>query len=76
MYFVRYVDPKAAKEARNFFGRLFGSGDEAGAAVRYRLSVRQASADKSVLAVQNAAGAADKSEPAQQMVQVLLAELR
>lgn len=76
VYFVRYVDPKAAKEARNFFGRLFGSGDEAGAAVRYRLSVRQASADKSVLAVQNATGVADKSEPAKQMVQVLLAELR
>ena len=76
VYFVRYVDRATASEPRNFFGRIFGSGDDAGTALRYRIAVKSPTVEKTVLAVQNATGAPDKGETAQQIVKVLLAELR
>lgn len=76
MYFVRYVDKSTSGQARSFFGRLFGSDDEAGTALRYRLALQASGNAKSVLAVQDAAGAPAKGETAQQIAKVLLAELR
>ncbi len=75
LYFVRYVDPKSQGSAKSFFTRLFGS-EEAGAAQRYRLAVKTAGANKTVLTVLNDAGVADNGETAQQIAKVLLTELR
>lgn len=76
LYFVRYVDPKGGARAQTFWGRILSSSTDAAEAQRYRLQLRQAATDKSVLVVQTATGEVDQSEVARQIAKVLLAELR
>lgn len=76
IYFVRWVDPKTAgSDEPNFFARLFGAKDSNREPVRYRVVVKGAG-DKSTIAIQNAAGAAETGEAAKAIVTRLVAELR
>ena len=76
LYFVRYIDPKlAAKEDPNFFQKLFSSDKDAARPQRLRVLVK-AAGTKSVVSVQNSAGAADDSAVARQIIGKLTDELR
>lgn len=76
LYYVRYVDPKAAAiEEPNFFARLFGAKSPNKDPIRYRISVK-GSADKSTVAVQDSAGAAQASDAGKSIVERLVKELR
>ena len=76
LYYVRYVDDKAAGKEPGFFKRLFGSDGEAGQAVRYRIVLKGAGTDKSLLAVQSADGAPDSGATGQRIANLLLSELK
>lgn len=78
VYFVRYVDGKAADE-RGFLARLFSSENEAGKTQRFRIALlggAGASAAKSIVAVQNAEGGPVSAEVGQRIANVLLSELK
>jgi outer membrane protein assembly factor BamC len=78
VYFVRYVDAKAADE-RGFLARIFSSTDEAGKAQRFRIALLGGSAGtggKSIVAVQNAEGGPVNEDVGQRIANVLLTELR
>lgn len=76
LYFVRYVDPKLAnKDEPNFFQKLFSGDKDAARPLRYRVLVKAAGA-KSVVSVQNSAGAADDGAVARQIIGKLTDELR
>jgi outer membrane protein assembly factor BamC len=78
LYFVRYVDSKAPDE-RGFLAKLFGAGDEAAKAQRYRIALlggTAATGSRTVVAVQNAEGAPAAPDVAQRIAGVLLNELK
>ncbi|HNT37592.1 MAG TPA: outer membrane protein assembly factor BamC [Rubrivivax sp.] len=76
IYYVRYVDPKTAGvDEPNFFARLFGAKGPNRDPVRYRVLVKSAG-EKSVVSIQDAAGAAETSETAKTIVARLISELR
>ena len=76
LYFVRYIDPKLAnKEEPNFFQKLFSSEKDGARPLRYRVLVK-AAGTKSVVSVQNSAGAADDGAVARQIIGKLTDELR
>lgn len=77
LYYVRYVDTQAPDE-RGFFGRLFGSADEARKAQRLRIALLGGGSTegRTVLAVQTAEGAALGSPVGQRVADLLLRELR
>lgn len=76
LYYVRYVDPKAAAvEEPNFFARLFGAKGPNKDPVRYRISVK-GNGDKSTVAIQTSAGAAETGAAGQTIVARLVNELR
>jgi outer membrane protein assembly factor BamC len=78
VYFVRYVDPRAAgAEDPGFFSRIFGSRDAANAApLRLRVVVKGDGAAKSAVTVQNSSGEALGGELAPRIVAVLVNELK
>jgi len=76
LYFVRYIDPKLAnKEDPNFFQKLFSGDKDTARPQRYRVVVK-ATGTKSVVSVQNSAGAADDGAVARQIIGKLIDELR
>lgn len=75
IFYVRYVDPNNLPKEENIFRKLFGS-DDAGKAVRYRVLVRANGADKSMVSVQTAQGAAETGEVAQRIISMLMNQLR
>ena len=76
LYFVRYVDPaQAGKEEPNFITKLFTSKNNAGAPVRYRVSVK-AEGNVSLVTVLDNQGAPEKGEAAQSIMKLLLADLK
>jgi len=77
LYFVRYVDPKFAnQEEPGFFSKLFGGDkDKTSQLQRYRVAVKTAGA-KTLVTVQNSAGAADNGEAAKAIVARLNDELK
>ena len=76
LYFVRYIDPKlAGNEEPNFLQKLFSRDKDALRPLRYRVLVK-ASGAKSLVSVQNSAGAADDSDVARQIIGRLTDELR
>ena len=63
LYFVRYIDPKAAAvDEPNFFARLFGAKGPNKDPVRYRVNLKGAG-DKTTVAVQTSAGAPETGTP-------------
>ena len=77
LYYVRYADNQGPDE-RGFFSRVFG-GDEAATAKRYRIALlggTAATGGRTVLAVQDADGAAVQGGTADRIASVLLAELK
>jgi outer membrane protein assembly factor BamC len=79
IYFVRYADPKAeaTKENKGFLSSLafWRSDDNKTKAVPYRIQL-SASGDASLVTVQNADGAAEKSATAERILSLLLNELK
>jgi outer membrane protein assembly factor BamC len=77
LYFVRYVDPKlATQDEPGFFSKLFGGDkDKSSMLQRFRVVVKAAGA-KTLVTVQNSAGAADNGEAAQAIVKRLADELK
>ncbi|MCC7152761.1 MAG: outer membrane protein assembly factor BamC, partial [Rubrivivax sp.] len=76
LYYVRYVDPKAAAvDEPNFLARLFGAKGPNKDPVRYRVTVK-GNGDKSTVAIQTSAGAAETGAAGQNIVARLLSELR
>ena len=62
LYYVRYVDPKAAgKEEPGFWARLFGDNSNPQAAIRYRIAVK-GSGSKTTVSVITSAGGADSGD--------------
>lgn len=74
VYFVRYVDPGEGKKEPGFFAKLF-SADKTTAPLKYRVLVR-GEQGKSLVTVQNAAGAADNSANAARIIKVLADDLK
>ncbi len=76
LYYVRYVDPKfAGKEDPNFFQRLFSSGNNDGAPVKYRVLLKGAG-DKTVISVQTSQGTPETGDAGKRIVSVLLNEMK
>lgn len=78
IYFVRYADPKAeAKESKGFLSSLaFWRSDESkNKPTPYRIQL-SAAGEASVVTVQNAEGAAEKSATAERILALLLNELK
>jgi outer membrane protein assembly factor BamC len=76
LYFVRYADPKSAgHEEPGFFTRLFSSKEAIAKLSRYRIAVK-ASGAQTVVSVLNDQGAPDNSANAQQIVKLLVDELK
>lgn len=75
LFYVRYVDPRAAgKDEPGWWARLWGDTTNPGA-VRYRISV-QGSGSKSTVKVLTSSGGADVGENGKRIAAQLLAELR
>jgi outer membrane protein assembly factor BamC len=76
LYFVRYIDPKTVgQEAPNFFMKFFSSESATIGTQRFRVLIKAAGA-KSLVSVQNSAGAADDSEAARRIIGRLIDELK
>lgn len=76
LFFVRYIDPKAAAvDEPNFFARLFGASGPDRTPVRYRVALK-AAGDKTRVSVQTSAGAPEGGEAGKNIVERLVRELR
>lgn len=77
VYYVRYVDPKlAGKEEPGFFARTFTGAKKADlTGERYQIAVRGQGA-ASVVSVLDSQGAAQNSDSARNIIQLLVKELR
>ncbi|WP_236580637.1 outer membrane protein assembly factor BamC [Rubrivivax sp. A210] len=76
LYYVRYVDPKAAgKEEPGWWARLFGDSSNPQAAVRYRIAVK-GQGEKTAVTVLTSAGGADSGENGRNIAAALVTELR
>ena len=76
LYYVRYIDPKAAAiDEPNFFARLFGAKGPDKSAVRYRVALK-GSGTKTTVAVQTSAGAPEGSDIGKAITSRLVRELR
>lgn len=76
LYFVRYIDPKAAAaDEPNFLAKLFGSKAPDKTPVRYRVALK-ADGQKTAVAVQTSAGAPESGDAAKAIVTQLVRELR
>jgi outer membrane protein assembly factor BamC len=78
VYYVRYVDPKlAGTEEPGFFARTFTGAKKADpASERYQIAVRGQGAASSVVSVLDSQGAAQNSDSARNIIQLLVKELR
>jgi outer membrane protein assembly factor BamC len=75
MYFVRYVEPNPDKKNAGFFGKLFQRSDSGAAPLKYRISLKS-QGESTTVSVLNATGAADTSENAKRIVQVIADDLK
>ncbi len=76
LFYVRYIDPKAAAaEEPNFFARLFGAKGPDKSPVRYRVVLKGNDA-KTTISVQTSAGAAEGGNTGKTIVSQLVRELR
>ena len=75
VYFVRYVDPVKGQTERGFFGRLFGSKDEANNINKYRISVK-GDGERSTVTVLDAQGAPEAGEAGKRIVSLLVDDLK
>ncbi len=74
VYFVRYVEPNAAKKDEGFLAKLFKK-DESDPPLKFRISLKSAG-DTTTVSVLNANGAVETSANAQRIVQVLADDLK
>jgi outer membrane protein assembly factor BamC len=74
IYFVRYVEPNAAKEP-GFIGKLFGATAKESPPLKYRIAVRGVG-DTTSVSVLNATGAPDNSDNAKRILQVIVDDLK
>lgn len=74
IYFVRYVEPNAAKEP-GFIGKLFGATAKDAAPLKYRIAVRSAG-DTTSISVLSASGVPDASDNAKRILQVIVDDLK
>lgn len=77
LYFVRYIDPKAAKqEGPGFFSRLFGAGKApSNQPARYRIALESTDA-KTAVSVRSAPGVSDDGSTRRTIAARLLDELK
>ncbi len=73
-YFVRYVEPSAAKKESGFFSKLFSSTPNT-PPLKYRIKV-SSQGDATTVSVLNTTGAAETSANAQRIVQVIADDLK
>lgn len=77
LFYVRYVDPRAAgREGPGFFARLFSSAPDPTVPVRYRIAVKAGDAAKTTVSVLTASGGKDVGENGQRIVSLLVNELK
>jgi outer membrane protein assembly factor BamC len=77
VYYVRYADPKmAGKDEPGFFSRLFGGEKGSGAPQRYRIEVKRGTGEQTTVSVLNSQGTPDNGEVAQQIVSLLVDDLK
>jgi outer membrane protein assembly factor BamC len=74
-YFVRYVEPTAAKEEPGFFSKLFSSTPKDKAPQKYRITL-VSEGNLTTVSVLNASGAPEASDNAQRIVKVIAADLK
>ncbi|WP_321873542.1 outer membrane protein assembly factor BamC [Burkholderia ubonensis] len=76
LYFVRYVDPKDLSAAeQGFWSQLF-HGKKEKQAKQYRVNVKALTPDQTRVAVIDESGAIDSSQPARQIMGLLVNQLR
>ncbi len=75
LYFVRYVPNSGTGEEPGFFSRLFGAKDSL-AAVRYRVLVKASGDGRTMVSVQNSAGAAETGDPAKRIISLISNDLK
>ncbi|KVC93125.1 NlpB/DapX lipoprotein domain protein [Burkholderia ubonensis] len=76
LYFVRYVDPKDLSAAeQGFWSQLF-HGKKEKQAKQYRVNVKALTPDQTRVAVVDESGAIDSSQPAHQIMGLLVNQLR
>jgi outer membrane protein assembly factor BamC len=76
LYYVRWVDPRAAgQEEPNFFARLFGGARDPQTPVRYRIALK-GDGPKTQITVLTSAGAPEAGENGKRIVAQLVGELR
>jgi outer membrane protein assembly factor BamC len=73
-YFVRYVEPNAAKKDEGLLSKMFRR-DEATPPVKYRIALKS-QGDSTTVSVLNASGAPESSANAQRIVQVIADDLK
>ncbi len=73
-YFVRYVEPNAAKDP-SFLGKLFGAKPASSTPLKYRVSVR-AAGEATTVSVLNATGEPEASDTAKRILQVIADDLK
>ena len=74
IYFVRYIEPNAAKEP-GFIGKLFGATTKTSEPIKYRIAVRSAG-DTTSVSVLSATGVPDGSENAKRILQIIVDDLK
>jgi outer membrane protein assembly factor BamC len=77
LYFVRYVEQAGNKAEPGFFGKLFGGGKDTpqNALARYRIALKS-QADSTLVTVLNNQGAAETSDAAQRILELLATDLK
>ncbi len=75
LYFVRYVPNSGTGEEPGFFSRLFGAKDGL-TPVRYRVLVKASGEGKTMVSVQNSAGAAETGDPAKRIISLISNDLK
>jgi len=74
-YFVRYVEPVAAKGEPGFFSKLFSGSAAAAMPLKYRITLKS-EGEKTTVSVLNAQGTPESSANAQRIVQVIADDLK
>ncbi len=75
IYFVRYVEPSAAKSETSFLASIFGSSKDSGTPLKYRIALVSQGTTTTV-SVLNDNGAPDNSANAQRIVKALADDLK
>ena len=77
IYFVRYVELNPDLKEKGFLGKLFDFGGGSNTPVlKYRISVKSSNATQTTVSVQNAAGGAAPAKDTQNILKVLVDDLK